>query len=690
MKQFAPDQIAARFHMGQTSSEGDVAAAASPLQVLIIDDNEVDRHLFRRFLQDHTRPDDLECVECERGRSAMDEFRRLQPSCVLLDLNLPDIDGLDLLRSILREPDPCPVIVITAYGSEQAAVEAMKSGAADYLVKDSITGGDLAHVVKHALEKHALEREVERQRQALKERNQQLEAALERERAARNAVEESEFRYRTLAESMPQLVWTADHPGGEWDYVNERWMRLTGTPTGRALGSAWLEFIDSEDRQRVKQAWESALAQVVPVELECRIHATTISRWQLMRAVPVVQDGRPLKWLGTFTDGDDQRRTEELLRHRQKLESIGILAGGVAHDFNNLLVGIIGGVSYALESLGPDHELAPILDGAFKAGERAAQLTRQMLAYAGKGRLQVEDVDFRQNLQATWDLIQASLPRSIDLTVTIPPELPPIHTDPSQLQQIIMNLILNASEAIPAELPGRVVVRAETKRIDAPRRIWSGDLAAGEYVAIEVHDNGSGIAPEVLDRIFDPFFTTKFTGRGLGLAAVLGIVRSNKGAIEVTSTPGSGSTFRVLLPAGAPRVEGAIPAERPAPAAAAGGRILIVDDEPIVRNTARAVLERSGHAVEVVSSGYEALERLARRPAFSIVLLDLNMPGLDGRQTLDAIRRMHPDLPVVITSGYSESELRSRFERSRISGFLQKPFRARALSDKVAEVVSLG
>ena len=181
------------------------------------------------------RQESFECAEVEHGRAAIEQFRRVRPACVLLDLNLPDIDGLDLLRSILREPDACPVIVTTAYGSEQVAVEAMKSGAADYLVKGSFTGESLAHVIRKALEKRALQREIEQQRLAIEERNRQLESALERERTARSLAEQSESRYRTLAEAMPQLVWTAGPSGGGWDYVNERWTRLTGAPTGKAL-----------------------------------------------------------------------------------------------------------------------------------------------------------------------------------------------------------------------------------------------------------------------------------------------------------------------------------------------------------------------------------------------------------------------------------------------------------------------
>jgi PAS domain S-box-containing protein len=643
---------------------------SSPIRVLIIEDNPIDRDLFRRFLRPRDGLGSVECVEVEQGSAGLEQFRSVHPDCVLLDLNLPDIDGLDLLHSVLSEPGACPVVVTTAYGSEQVAVTAMKAGAADYLVKGSITEDNLVHVIRNAMEKRALQREVERQRLA---------------------IEQSEYRYRTLAEAMPQLVWTANHADGGWDYVNERWTRLTGTPCDRALQRGWLEFIDEDDRARVTAAWEAAIAGGAPLELECRMTcAGGSSRWQLMRALPLLQDDRPRRWLGTFTDVDDQRRTEQLLHQRQKLESIGILAGGVAHDFNNLLVGIIGGVSFALDILPENHEVRGVLEGALKSGDRAAHLTRQLLAYAGKGRFQVDNVDLAQNLHSTWQLLQASLARSVDLKVTIPPDLPPIRTDPTQLQQIIMNLVLNASEAIPEDRHGIVVVRGAVERLDAPQSSWNGDLSAGDYVAIEVHDNGSGIDPALLNRIFDPFFTTKFTGRGLGLAAVHGIVQSNKGSIAVSSTPGQGSTFRVLLPAGATAPK---PLEHAAATASAGsvkGRILIVDDEEIVRNTARVILQRSGHTVDTVSSGDEALERISAHQDIALVLLDLNMPGLDGRQTLKAIRRAHPCLPIVICSGYSDAEIRTKFQHEHVNGFLQKPFQFRALVATVSEILNPG
>jgi len=377
-----------------------------------------------------------------------------------------------------------------------------------------------------------------------------------------------------------------------------------------------------------------------------------------------------------------------MLHQRQKLESIGILAGGVAHDFNNLLVGIIGGVSYSLDVLPPTHELHPILENSFKAAERAAHLVRQMLAYAGKGRFQVENVDVGQTLRATADLIHASIPRSVDLKLLISPDLPPVRTDATQLQQIMMNLVINASEAIPPDRDGLVVVRASVDTLNAGRSTPSGDLAPGRYIQLEVSDNGSGIEPAVLHHIFDPFFTTKFTGRGLGLAAVHGIIRSNKGSIEVESTPGKGTTFRVLLPAGGGQ-EAAPSAEPVAEAPTAPKAcILVIDDEPVVSSTAKTLLERSGHSVSIAAGGEEAIELVkSSRGRFSLVLLDLNMPGMNGEETFDALRRLDPHLPVVICSGYSEREIQARFNGKPVDGFLQKPFHLRSIREKISELL---
>jgi CheY-like chemotaxis protein len=276
----------------------------------------------------------------------------------------------------------------------------------------------------------------------------------------------------------------------------------------------------------------------------------------------------------------------------------------------------------------------------------------------------------------------------VDVKLLIRPNLPPIHADPTQLQQIVMNLIINASEAIPPDRQGIIIVSTDVERIDRPRSTWSADLDPGDYVVLEVRDNGCGIEPGAIGKVFDPFFTTKFMGRGLGLAAVHGIVRSNNGSIEADSTPGRGTTFRVLLPASMASHESRAAESASTPAESAHRQILVVDDEPMVCATVRAVLEHAGHSVEAVNGGQEALDRVSASPnRFSLVLLDLGMPGLDGEQTLHAIRAIDPDLPVIVCSGYGDEEVRSRFRNQAAVGFLQKPFDFQTLKAKVSELL---
>ena len=657
---------------------------SGPRRILLIDDDPVDRDLLRyRLQQDSQR--NIEYRAAATGGEGLELIRAWRPDCVLLDLNLPDMKGLDLLRTTLNENPSCPIIVITAHGSEEIAAEAMRNGAADYLIKGALSGSTLAHSIENVLERENLRRQVEEQRRHIQERNAELEAGLTRERAARAAAEESERRYRSLAEAIPQIVWTANHPNGEFDYVNERWGRTTGAPYTSALGHTWMELVHPDDRDSVAEKWRASRSRRVPFEAECRLQsADGTFRRNLIRGVPVAKEPQTLTWLGTFTDLEDQKRAEELIGHKQKLESIGLLAGGIAHDFNNLLVGIIGAVSYALDILPPDHESRTMLEVALTSGERAAHLVRQMLAYAGKGRFIVEKVDLSELVHKTWDLVRGSIPSSIQVQFLTRPGLPTLESDPSQIEQIIMNLLINAAEAIPSGTPGRILVRTDVDHLKEPLANSTFDLEAGQYLLLEVRDDGCGIDESIQSKIFDPFFTTKFTGRGLGLAAVQGIVRNNHGAILVESAAGRGTSFKILLPpansATAPKVVG-IDDVRQADAA----RILVVDDERTVLAVARRSLERSGHEVQTVSSGAEAIEKIrSGSDEFSLILLDMSMPGMSGIEALAEIRALNAAVPILLCSGYSEVEMRKRAAGLAVEGFVQKPFTAKTLRDKVA------
>ena len=382
--------------------------------------------------------------------------------------------------------------------------------------------------------------------------------------------------------------------------------------------------------------------------------------------------------------------TEERLRETAKLESLGVLAGGIAHDFNNLLVGIIGNASLALETLPPDDPGRDMIDGVVRAGERAAVLTRQMLAYSGKGRFVIERVDISGMVAEMLPLLKSSIPRSISLETRLSDKLPPVEADTAQLQQIFMNLVINAAEAC-GDGSGSVSIGTAVEEVDDHHMRGTFGLAAlqpGTYLSLEVTDTGEGMDEETRARIFDPFFTTKFTGRGLGLSAVLGIVRAHKGAIHVYSEPGQGSTFKVLFPAAGRHFDEEPRKPKVAQNSAGSGTVLLIDDEEMVRRMGRSALERFGYRVMEAENGRAAIDLFDEcGDDVDIVILDLTMPVMSGAETLAALRRMRPDLPIVLSSGFSQTEVTVRFGRNELAGFLQKPYTAAQLTETVQAAI---
>jgi two-component system cell cycle sensor histidine kinase/response regulator CckA len=406
-------------------------------------------------------------------------------------------------------------------------------------------------------------------------------------------------------------------------------------------------------------------------------------------------DGRLIGVGVTALETTEKKRAEkeqQILERRmldaQKLESIGLLAGGIAHDFNNLLTGILGNAGLALEIADSQSAVASCLEEIVKAGERAAHLTKQMLAYSGKGQFFVESLDLSEEAQDVVRLVRASISKKISVDLDLGKDLPRMRADKGQLQQVVMNIVVNAAEAI-GDANGLLSVRTGIRELSSReiRETLAGaELEPGCYIFLEVTDTGCGMNEETEARIFDPFFTTKFTGRGLGLAAVGGIVRSHKGAIQVRSAPGQGSTFTVYFP----------PVAQEAPVSAAKaetsrsskiqvcGSILVVDDEEMVRHTARGALERLGCQVMVAGSGPEAIELFRRHAGeVSLIILDLSMAGMSGLDVLPELRRVRSDVSVLISSGYSESETLRLFAGHQISGFLQKPYTPQRLLERV-------
>ncbi len=497
---------------------------------------------------------------------------------------------------------------------------------------------------------------------------------------AEEALRHSEAVYRAIARNIPDGAVAVVDTELRFTVFDGRLLARFGIQAeqmeGRTVGEA---LDDQQTSHATAELYRRALAG------ESVVHEQTHSgRVLSARYVPLLDEqGVIVGAMSLWLDITERKHGEERLRQAQKLESIGLLAGGIAHDFNNLLTGILGSASLLIDDAGPEIEenLRAIIDSA----ERAAHLTRQLLAYSGKGQFIVKELNLTHAIRDMSDLLRLSIPKSVELRLDLSERLPHVAMDPGQLQQVVMNLVINAGEAIGEGNHGRLAVATGWGDVDRPFVDALGvEAAPGRYVYLEVNDNGSGMDQETILRIFDPFFTTKFTGRGLGLAAVSGVVRSQNGAITVESTPGQGSTFRVMFPA----------AQTSRDAAAAEGMggslgtVLVVDDEESVRRFVSAALRRSGYRVLQAADGTEALALCERgTEPVDAVVLDIVMPVMGAGELLPALVRLRPGVRILLTSGYSESEAKRLCASYEGAGFIQKPYTAQTLIRAVAELL---
>ena len=396
---------------------------------------------------------------------------------------------------------------------------------------------------------------------------------------------------------------------------------------------------------------------------------------------------------------EERLALERQVQHAQKLESLGVLAGGIAHDFNNLLMAILGHADLALDELSPMSPARGNLKAIEKAAKRAAELSKQMLAYSGKGRFVVEPIDAGELVKEITHLLEVSISKKAMLKYNLAENLPTFDGDVTQIHQVIMNLITNASEAT-GDKSGVIALSTGTMDCDRAylddvnevlRAGLDEPLPEGVYTYIEVADTGCGMAAETIEKVFDPFFTTKVTGRGLGMAAVLGIVRGHKGALKIYSEVGKGTTFKVLFPANEPSDNGFAVRRKDETGGKdwrGSGIVLIADDEETVCAVAKLMLERMGFSVLTAPDGREAL-KVFREHTDKIVcvLLDLTMPRMDGEEAFREMRRLHPGVTVILCSGYNEHDATQCFVGKGLAGFIQKPFKMAALREKLKEVL---
>ncbi len=520
---------------------------------------------------------------------------------------------------------------------------------------------------------------------------------LEKEQATRE-LRESEERFRSLVETTHDFIWEVDQ-NGVYTYVSPKCMDLLGFRPEEMLGKNKLDLIARNEATQVGKLFNQKLADRLPIiGLENKnIHKDGHTVILDTNGLPFFDGkGNLLGYRGIDREITNRRRLEEerqrlhvQIQHSQKLESLGVLAGGIAHDFNNLLMGVLGNASLTLKSLSNPIEAKQYIEKIEKAAQQAAKLTNQMLAYSGKGKFVIQPVNLSELVEEMTQLLKVSISKNVSIRYNFSPDLPDIEADVSQISQVIMNLIVNASESIGNKV-GVISVRTNIMKVDDTYLIetfFGDNVTEGEYVFLEVSDNGIGMDKATQEKIFDPFFTTKFKGHGLGMAAVLGIVRGHKGAIKVYSELGQGTTIKVLFPAEKAVKPKKIPRETTNQTELAGKTVLVVDDEQTVREVIRDMLKNRDMKVIEAANGREGIEIYREHgDTIFLVLLDTTMPEMNGEEVFKQLRQMNPDVKVILISGYNQQDATSFFVGKGLAGFIQKPFTLEKLMEKLNEL----
>ncbi len=503
------------------------------------------------------------------------------------------------------------------------------------------------------------------------------------------ALVESEERFRNMADTAPVMIWVTG-PDTLATFFSRRWLEFRGRSMEQELGLEWLEGIHPEDRDPCMAIYASAFETLSGFQTEKRMRrADGEYRSLLCTGVPrFSENGAFSGYVGSSIDITDLRRTQEQTLAAQKLESLGVLSRGIAHDFNNFLGSILANSELALDDLPRD---SPARQGVVEiqaVAVRAAEIVRELMAYAGQENAVVEPIDISKLVAEMLELLKISISKRATLKIDLGNRLPFVRANAAQMRQVVMNLITNASEAL-GERDGEITVTLARARCGPDP--GASSLAEEDFLRLEVADTGCGMTEEIQARIFDPFFTTKFAGRGLGLAAVQGVIRSHGGAINVTSAPGRGSRFEILLRCCEdPGEDGH--GQKAAPLAgkikSLDVTVLVVEDEDTLRIAVSKMLRREGAAVIEAANGRAAVDLMrTRAPEIDVVLLDMTLPGISGPEVLTELRRMQPGLQVIITSAYSQAWALNAIGEQEPWLYIRKPYpfrELRALLQKVS------
>lgn len=521
-----------------------------------------------------------------------------------------------------------------------------------------------------------------------------IEDVTERKERAEATLHESEERFRTMADTAPVMIWVAG-PDKGCTFFNANWLAFTGRTMQQELGDGWAQNVHPDDLAGCLDTYSSSFDAHRGFQMEYRTRrADGEYRWVLDNGVPRFEpDGVFAGYIGSCIDITDLKRTHEEHLAKQKLETVGTLAGGIAHDFNNILGGVLANSELALAELAGGANPADELERIRHAAVRGSEIVRQLMIYAGEESEVVELVSVSGMVEDMLELLKVSIPKLVTIETDLDEHLPAIKASPSQIRQVVMNLITNASEAI-GDQGG--VIRVTTGRVTV-----SGDsllaasqhMATGDYVRLEVTDTGRGMTPELQARIFDPLFTTKTGGsHGLGLAVIQRIVQHLQGTILVSSAPGKGTTFQVLLPCGQATVkatDSAIARSEDETLTALTATILVVEDEDTIRQAVSIMLRKEGLSVLEAADGSAALELIrTQKEHIDVLLLNIGLPGASGREVYLEAARLRPGLPVIVTTAKTE-EMAAVLLGVRVEHFLRKPFKLGDLIDTIRRILSL-
>lgn len=639
-------------------------------RILHVEDDPADRELIREALAAEGITTNL--VQVDTSEEFLEALAHDSVALILSDFALPHFDGFAALQLAQETKPYLPFIFVSGTLGEEAAIESLRRGATDYVLKQRLSR--LGPAVRRALEEVAVRRKRLEAAEASANRQQFVKAMLESLDAGIVACD-AEGVLTLFNQAARKILGNAEAaiPPEKWaGYYNvyhpdgKRLLEKEALPLYRALCGERVRDVEVLIRRTDGQA-----------------------RSVLVSGQPILDaHGQSLGAVVALHDITDRKVLEEQLRQSQKLEAVGSLAGGVAHDFNNLLT-VIGGYSQMLmQQMGPSDPNYGSLEEIARASDRAAALTRQLLAFSRKQILEPKILNLNAIVLDMEKMLQRLLPANIEMVAALNEDIGQIKADPGQIEQVLLNLVVNARDAMPEG--GRLVVKTGNTDLDETYCRSHTDVSAGPYVVLTVSDTGSGMSAETQTRVFEPFFTTKEVGKGtgLGLSTVLGIVQQSGGTVGIYSEVGSGTTFRVYLP----RIASTLEAERRqtvAPVHAQGTEtILIVEDDARVRKLARLVLESAGYTVLPATDGQDALGILEKRPGrVHLVLTDIVMPGMSGPELLSRIREDHPGCKGLYMSGYSDKALASgQFPQSE-APLIQKPFPPGILAQRVREVL---